>query len=114
MRRRLATLLPAIALLGVAAAPAVPTNVTVPTVYDADADGAPDAAVVGAPRYDQWTWADVDEATIHPGTQTVTEGGQCTANFVFVRTAVVDEVEYLVDVLLGTAAHCISLSLIHI
>ena len=107
MRRRFATLLPAVALLGVAAGPAVPTDVAAPTVYDADADGAPDA-VVGAPRYDEWAWADVDEATIHPGTQTVTEGGQCTANFVFVRTAVVDEVEYLVDVLLGTAAHCIS------
>ena len=29
------------------------------------------------------TWAPASSATIHPGVQTYTEGGQCTANFVF-------------------------------
>lgn len=43
-------------------------------------------------------WADPDEATIRPGSQTVTEGsGQCTSNFVF---------ENGDDVLIGQAAHC--------
>jgi hypothetical protein len=42
-------------------------------------------------------WADADSATIHPGVQTVTAGGQCTANFVFESGG---------DVYLGQAAHC--------
>jgi hypothetical protein len=29
------------------------------------------------------TWAPAASAAIHPGVQTVTAGGQCTANFVF-------------------------------
>ena len=37
--------------------------------------------------------------TIHPGVQTVTDGGQCTANFVFTNGA---------DVYLGQSAHCSS------
>ena len=40
----------------------------------------------------------VDE-TIHPGVQTVTDGGQCTANFVFSNGT---------DVFLGQSAHCSS------
>jgi hypothetical protein len=41
-----------------------------------------------------------DQATIHPGIQTETQGsGQCTANFVFTRGA---------DTYLGQAAHCSS------
>lgn len=42
-------------------------------------------------------WAPASEATIHPGVQTFTDGGQCTANFVFYDTD---------DVYLGQAAHC--------
>jgi hypothetical protein len=43
------------------------------------------------------TWAPASTATIHPGVQTLTEGGQCTANFVFTDGA---------DVFIGQAAHC--------
>ena len=42
-------------------------------------------------------WADPDEAAVTPGVQMVTEGGQCTANFVFTDGA---------DVLIGYSAHC--------
>lgn len=42
-------------------------------------------------------WADADEATITPGVQMVTEGGQCTANFVFTDGS---------EIYLGYAAHC--------
>jgi hypothetical protein len=46
------------------------------------------------------SWAPADEATIRPGVQMVTDGGQCTANFVFTQGS---------DVLLGYAAHCAGL-----
>jgi hypothetical protein len=42
-------------------------------------------------------WAPADQATIHPGVQTVTEGGQCTSNFVYQDGS---------GVYLGQAAHC--------
>jgi len=42
-------------------------------------------------------WAPASTATIHPGVQTFTAGGQCTANFVFTDGT---------DVFLGQAAHC--------
>jgi len=42
-------------------------------------------------------WAPADQATIHPGVQTVTSGGQCTSNFVFQDGS---------NVYLGQAAHC--------
>jgi hypothetical protein len=42
-------------------------------------------------------WAPASSATIHPGVQVFTEGGQCTANFVFQEGA---------EVYLGQAAHC--------
>jgi hypothetical protein len=42
-------------------------------------------------------WAPADQATIHPGVQTVTAGGQCTSNFVFQDGS---------NVYLGQAAHC--------
>lgn len=42
-------------------------------------------------------WAPAATATVHPGVQTFTEGGQCTANFVFFDAS---------DVYLGQAAHC--------
>ncbi len=43
-------------------------------------------------------WAPASEAAIRPGLQTVTDGGQCTANFVFTDAAGA--------VYLGQAAHC--------
>lgn len=43
------------------------------------------------------TWASVGQATVHPGVQLDTEGGQCTANFVFYNDT---------DVFIGQAAHC--------
>lgn len=42
-------------------------------------------------------WADAEDATISPGVQMITEGGQCTANFVFTDDS---------EVYLGYAAHC--------
>ena len=42
-------------------------------------------------------WAPADQATIHPGVQTITAGGQCTSNFVFQDGS---------NVYLGQAAHC--------
>jgi hypothetical protein len=44
-------------------------------------------------------WAPAATAAIHPGVQTVTAGGQCTANFIYTNGA---------DVLIGQAAHCAS------
>lgn len=43
------------------------------------------------------TWAPAATAAIHPGVQTVTSGGQCTANFVFTDGT---------KVFIGQAAHC--------
>ncbi|KQZ76226.1 hypothetical protein ASD66_01085 [Nocardioides sp. Root151] len=43
-------------------------------------------------------WAPAETAVIHPGVQTYTSGGQCTANFVFTDDAG--------NVYLGQAAHC--------
>ena len=42
-------------------------------------------------------WAPAATAGIHPGTQTFTEGGQCTANYVFYDAT---------DIYIGQAAHC--------
>ncbi len=47
-------------------------------------------------------WASVREATLHPGVQTYTRSGQCTANFVFTDR---DD-----NVYLGQAAHCSGVS----
>lgn len=44
------------------------------------------------------SWAPASSATVHPGVQTVTGGGQCTANFIYYDTA---GNEYI-----GQAAHC--------
>jgi hypothetical protein len=44
-------------------------------------------------------WAPAASASIHPGVQTVTAGGQCTSNFVFQDGS---------NVYLGQAAHCSS------
>ena len=43
------------------------------------------------------TWAPASSATVHPGVMTFTDGGQCTANFVFYDAA---------DIYIGQAAHC--------
>jgi hypothetical protein len=42
-------------------------------------------------------WAPADQATVHPGVQTFTEGAQCTSNFVYQDGS---------TVYLGQAAHC--------
>ncbi len=54
------------------------------------------------------TWAPADSATIHPGVQVVTEGSQCTSNFIFIEagTDPVTGDEVLEDVIIGMAAHC--------
>jgi hypothetical protein len=44
-------------------------------------------------------WAPADQATVHPGVQTFTEGAQCTSNFVFQDAS---------NVYIGQAAHCSS------
>lgn len=83
-----------LALLGgVAAAPA-PTS-------------APAATVAGDETPD---WAPADEASIRPGVQTVTAGGQCTSNFIFYDIdldhdgdGTPDEAQ---DIYIGQAAHC--------
>lgn len=55
----------------------------------------------------QPTWAAADDATVHPGVQVVTEGSQCTANFVYYDTAIdADGEEYVDHVYLGMSAHC--------
>jgi len=43
------------------------------------------------------TWAPAGQATVHPGVMTVTEGGECTSNFIFYHGA---------GVFIGQAAHC--------
>lgn len=52
-------------------------------------------ALVNAPPAS--AWASVNTATIRPGNQMITNGSQCTSNFVYTNGA---------DVLLGMAAHC--------
>jgi hypothetical protein len=42
-------------------------------------------------------WAPADQATIHPGVQTYTAGGQCTANFIFAGGG---------HTYIGQSAHC--------
>jgi hypothetical protein len=44
-------------------------------------------------------WAPAASATVHPGVQTFTEGGQCTANFIYTAGP---------DTYIGQAAHCAS------
>jgi len=44
-------------------------------------------------------WAPAATATIHPGVQTVTSGGQCTANFIYTAGG---------NTYIGQAAHCAS------
>jgi hypothetical protein len=42
-------------------------------------------------------WAPADQATVHPGVQTFTAGGQCTANFIYTSGG---------STYIGQAAHC--------
>jgi hypothetical protein len=51
-----------------------------------------------APSFAQPDWAPVGSATIQPGNQTITDGAQCTSNFVFYDAAN--------NVYMGQAAHC--------
>jgi len=46
-------------------------------------------------------WAPAATATVHPGVQTYTQGGQCTANFIYYDAT---------DIYIGQAAHCASQS----
>jgi hypothetical protein len=55
------------------------------------------AEASAAPRRATTAWAPAATATVHPGVQTVTQGAQCTANFVYTDG---------VDTFLGQAAHC--------
>lgn len=82
-------------LLLLASVPLAASAATPPTLRD----GSP------APVWAEWEWADADEATIHPGVWH--NNRSCTANFVFTR---VDDDGFLVDVLIGTAAHCVSVT----
>ena len=55
------------------------------------------AGAFAAPAAAAPTWAPADTATVHPGVQTYTDGGQCTANFIFYDAS---------DIYIGQAAHC--------
>ncbi len=55
------------------------------------------AAFFAAPASAAPTYAPAEEATITPGVMMVTEGAQCTANFIFTDS---------VDTYIGYAAHC--------
>lgn len=60
---------------------------------DTTADDIPSVGLsTAAPQ-----WASVNDATIRPGSQTSSDSGGCTANFVFYDAT---------DVYLGSAAHC--------
>ena len=55
--------------------------------------------LVGATSASAQTWAPAASATVHPGVQTYTNGGQCTANFIYTAGS---------DIYIGQAAHCSS------
>jgi hypothetical protein len=56
------------------------------------------AGVAGtAPAQSAPAWAPAATAAVHPGVQTVTAGGQCTANFIYFDST---------NVYIGQAAHC--------
>jgi hypothetical protein len=57
------------------------------------------AAVLAAVPSTASAWAPADSATIHPGVQTFTDGGQCTANFIYTAGG---------NTYIGQAAHCAS------
>jgi len=92
-RRSAATTALAVAVLAGAAAtaPAASASPAAPTLSSA----VPSTASVLSDPDD---WAPVDEATITPGMQMYTEGGQCTSNFVFTDA---EGTTYV-----GYSAHC--------
>src|SRR5437763_4332144 len=56
------------------------------------------AGVAGvAPARSAPTWAPAATAAVHPGVQTLTDGAQCTANFIYYDST---------NVYIGQAAHC--------
>jgi hypothetical protein len=57
-------------------------------------------SLVGACTASAQTWAPAASATVHPGVMTYTNGGQCTANFIYTDAAGA--------VYIGQAAHCSS------
>jgi hypothetical protein len=56
------------------------------------------AAAAAAPAAAEPAWAPAASAPVHPGVQTITNGGQCTSNFVFFDASD--------NVYIGQAAHC--------
>lgn len=74
-------------------------------VAAAPATASLELATADRPAYEP-QWAPAGTAAVHPGTQVVTGGGQCTSNFVFAEVATVNGVETLKDLYLGMAAHC--------
>jgi hypothetical protein len=56
------------------------------------------ALATAAPAAAAPPWAPADTAPVHPGVQTITDGGQCTSNFVFFDASN--------NVYIGQAAHC--------
>jgi hypothetical protein len=56
-------------------------------------------AVAGLLPASAGAWAPAAAATVHPGVQTVTAGGQCTANFIYTAGG---------NTYIGQAAHCAS------
>lgn len=82
---------------------AMPASSAAPAAAEhRDQHNQPDRAAEHRRNQDQLaptaeSWAPADEATIHPGVQTVSPTGQCTANFIFTNGT---------DVLIGQAAHC--------
>ena len=56
------------------------------------------ALAVAGPAQAAPTWAPAATAPVHPGVQTLTNGGQCTSNFVFFDASN--------NVYIGQAAHC--------
>ena len=55
---------------------------------------------IAAPAAAEPTWAPAASAPVHPGVQTISDSGQCTANFVFFDASNA--------VYIGQAAHCTS------
>lgn len=68
---------------------------------DADARNASSSSAATVATREP-AWAPLDQAAIHPGIQTFTDGAQCTANFVFYEALP----DGTFDLYIGQAAHC--------
>src|SRR5687767_12077792 len=55
------------------------------------------AAIAAVAPGSALAWAPANQATIHPGVMTFTDGAQCTSNFIFTDST---------NVYIGQAAHC--------